>query len=111
MSSDATEGLTPDQYGQLHPNETAELVESKLKAFEEEVKKLSDDDTKNLKEAQEKCPELLTDQFKLMFLRCEVFNADVSIQILWRVASKVEAGWPGVKRGTFHRFSHRFVSL
>ena len=85
-TSDATVGLTPDQYGQLHPEETPELLERKLKAFEEELQKLKPEELKYAKEADAKCPELVTDEFKLMFLRCEVFNADVrSIVLAYRI--------------------------
>ena len=76
MSSEATEGQVPDMYGQLHPVETLELIARKRQEFEAEIAKLPD--KKNLEEAQKKCPHLLTDDFKLIFLRCEVFNADVS---------------------------------
>jgi hypothetical protein len=79
MSSEVTEGQTPDIYWQLHPNETPELIAGKHKEFETEIGKLPADAKKNLNQAQERCPELLTDDFKLMFLRCEVFNAGVSI--------------------------------
>jgi hypothetical protein len=78
MSSEATEGQVPDIYGQVHPNETPELIARKQNEFETELDKLAAGSKKNLERAQERCPELLTDDFKLMFLRCEVFNADVS---------------------------------
>jgi hypothetical protein len=77
MSSKTTAGQTPDQYGQVHPVETPELVAEARKQFELEVLKLPEEKLRSLKQAQEKCPELLTDDFKLMFLRSEVFNADV----------------------------------
>lgn len=66
-------------YGQVHPHETPELLEHKLKALEEELVQ-----TTNLKKRQgydqavSKCPEQLTNDFKLRFLRCEVFNVQVS---------------------------------
>lgn len=78
MSSDVTAGLTPDDYGQLHPEETEEMITRKMKAFEEEVEKLPANAKKSIVQAQEKCPDQLTKEFKLMFLRSEVFNADVS---------------------------------
>lgn len=78
-SSDATEGQKPDMYGQLHPVETDEMIAEKLIEFEEEIKKLPEDSKQSLLQAEEKCPELVTEKFKLIFLRSEVFNADVSI--------------------------------
>ena len=71
----------PDEYGQVHPHETPELIQDKLKEFEEELAKLPDDVRASADQAKEKCAEgILTDDFKRMFLRCEIFNADVS----WR---------------------------
>jgi hypothetical protein len=65
-------------YGQVHPLETPELIERKLPQLEEEVKKLPFEVTANLRRAMEKCPDFLTDGFKLKFLQCEVFNADLA---------------------------------
>eukprot|EP00527_Entomoneis_sp_CCMP2396_P009276 CAMPEP_0198138336 /NCGR_PEP_ID=MMETSP1443-20131203/1737_1 /TAXON_ID=186043 /ORGANISM="Entomoneis sp., Strain CCMP2396" /LENGTH=288 /DNA_ID=CAMNT_0043800059 /DNA_START=108 /DNA_END=974 /DNA_ORIENTATION=- len=78
MSSEATQGQTDVQYGQLHPAETPELLAKKRVEFEEELKTLPTKERKSFEQAQEKCPELLTDDFKLMFLRSEVFNADLA---------------------------------
>ena len=78
-TSDAVIDHTPDQYGQVHPHETPEVIKRKMAMFEKEIKKLkSKEDKKSIKEAQENCPGMLTHEFKLMFLRAEVFNADVS---------------------------------
>jgi hypothetical protein len=78
MTMTSTNDQTPDVYGQVHPVETQELIAIKLKEFVEEVAKLPDDKVLCLKQAQDICPHLLDDDFKLIFLRCEVFNADVS---------------------------------
>lgn len=66
----------PDEYGQIHPNETPSLVRSRLEDLEFEVAKIHKKDA--YQQAQVQCPNQLTVAFKLMFLRCEVFNADVS---------------------------------
>jgi hypothetical protein len=71
----------PDQYGQVHPNETEALITSKLQDFEVEIAKLPKEQKAAFEQAKTKCPELLTTDFKLMFLRCEVFNADVSTNV------------------------------
>lgn len=87
VSSDTTKGQVADVYGQLHPTETPELIAQKLIEMELEIAKLQrlaavdtngNQNCLQLSIAQERCPELLTDDFKLMFLRCEVFNANVS---------------------------------
>ena len=82
MTSKATEGQLPDAYGQLHPVETPQLVADCLRKFDEELVNLPSKDLKSVELAQENCPELLTDDFKLVFLRSEVFNADVSLSLV-----------------------------
>lgn len=78
MTSEATTAQIPDVYGQLHPVETVDLIERKRTEFEQELGKLSTNVKTSLSQAEEKCPGLVTEDFKLKFLRCEVFNADVS---------------------------------
>ena len=82
MSSDATQGQAPDVYGQVHPVETPDLLETKRAELEEELRKIPMEEKIEWMEAQAKCgidhPDLVGDDFKLQFLRCEVFNADVS---------------------------------
>jgi hypothetical protein len=68
----------PDIYGQRHPVESEMLIVVKLEDFEYEMELLDSVDKVAFIEAKRRCPELLTDKFKLMFLRCECFNAKVS---------------------------------
>jgi hypothetical protein len=67
----------PDVYGQTHPVESSELIQSKLDEFEDELQKLPADQLEALRMAQEQCPELLSNEFKLIFLRCDVFQPQV----------------------------------
>jgi hypothetical protein len=76
--SSVTSAHKPDMHGQIHPAETPELIVSKLKELDEELRALPQQKTVFVRQAQDKCPELLTDEFNLLFLRCEVFNAKVS---------------------------------
>jgi len=71
----------PDKYMQEHPIESDTLITSKIEEFDTELAKIPDDDVKKAAylQALEKCPDLVSSQKeKLKFLRCEVFNADVS---------------------------------
>jgi hypothetical protein len=80
MSSDATAGQKPDVYGQLHPVETPELMQSKLEEFQHQFDQLPIEERQWAQQATETNPNLTTPDFKLMFLRCEVFNADLAAQ-------------------------------
>jgi hypothetical protein len=71
-----------DFYGQSHPNETPELIKTKLKELNDELDKDSIDSKAAFEQAKLKCPDQLTPEFKLVFLRCEVFNVDVSDLLL-----------------------------
>jgi hypothetical protein len=73
----ATHCQKPDMYGQVHPMETEEFIAQKRIDFFAEIEKLPESAKASLKEAQAKCPGLLTADFQLMFLRSEVFNAQV----------------------------------
>lgn len=68
----------PDLYGQVHPNETKELISKKLIEFENELGKIPSDKKEAADQANKNCPDIVNDEFKLMFLRSEVFNADLA---------------------------------
>ena len=67
----------PDMYGQVHPIETPQGIVSALQEFKDSVSKLPAKQTTALRQAQEKCPHILSDDFLLLFLRCEVYNVQV----------------------------------
>ena len=67
-----------DLYGQVIPKETPELLSSKFEELETELQKIPSDKKVEWEMALEKCPNLCDEAFKLMFLRCEVFNADLA---------------------------------
>lgn len=69
----------PDMYKQQHPIESEELIAAKLAEFETEMAKIPDKEKGTYLSAVEKCPDQVSDKEKLKFLRCEVFNADVSL--------------------------------
>jgi CRAL/TRIO domain len=64
----------PDCYGGRHPIETDQLLATKLVHFENQLVAISRHKKIALLQAEHQCPYLLTDQFKLKFLRCECFN-------------------------------------
>jgi CRAL/TRIO domain len=64
----------PDCYGGRHPIETEHLIATKLIHFENELGAIPHNKKNALLKAQQTCPHLLTNQFKLKFLRCECFN-------------------------------------
>jgi hypothetical protein len=78
LSSVIEEESGPDVYGQIHPTETVDLIQKSLHDFHAILNHLPDKKKHNVLQAQLKCPEMLTDSFKLMFLRCECYNTDVS---------------------------------
>ena len=72
----------PDVYGQVHPDETPAKIRTALEEFDLAVQQRVATNAKkdgSLILALSRCPELLTDDFKLMFLRCEVFQVDKAV--------------------------------
>jgi hypothetical protein len=63
-------------YGQHIPKETPEMISSKLQDLHKEIDLIPNDKKQEWLMALEKCPQLCDDKFKLMFLRCEVFNCE-----------------------------------
>lgn len=78
-------GQKMDVYNQIHPDETPDLISKSQTELHEEVEKLSDTTKAGWLQAKEKCPHLVGDDHTLMFLRCEVFNASVSLHssVVW----------------------------
>mmetsp|Transcript_13465 Transcript_13465/g.22926 ORF Transcript_13465/g.22926 Transcript_13465/m.22926 type:complete len:307 (-) Transcript_13465:161-1081(-) len=68
----------PDEYGQNHPVESPGLIQSKLEELEAALIAIPADQKVAWNLAKRKCPDQLNDDFHLMFLRAEVFKADVS---------------------------------
>jgi hypothetical protein len=69
----------PDIYGQKHPIETIELIQDSLILLENEMWNLPEEDVTNALRASIECPEVFeSKEHRLMFLRCEQFNVDVS---------------------------------
>lgn len=71
-----------DVYGQVHPEESERFCTEKLMEFDAQLEALPKSDKGNVCEAEARCPELLTPSFKLMFLRCDVFQVDVSFDLI-----------------------------
>jgi hypothetical protein len=68
-----------DVYGQTHPIETEDLIQKSLHDFHAILEQVPNKKKHNVLQAQLKCPQMLTDSFKLMFLRCECYNTEVSV--------------------------------
>ena len=80
----------PDMYGQKHAIESSKCVSDSLRLLEREITKLPDDIRAGLDQAAIFCPELLTKEHKIMFLRCEQFKADVSVCCLFLLTCNYE---------------------
>jgi CRAL/TRIO domain len=71
----------PDVYGQVHPIESDELVQRKLQELETHLAEIAKTAAAAAYgEAQTKCPQLIANDFKLVFLRCEQFNAKLATE-------------------------------
>lgn len=66
----------PDLYAQCHPIETPELIAGAFADLDAELAKIPMKDKAVLMRAMKECPDVVNDDHKLMFLRCEVFNVD-----------------------------------
>ena len=69
-------------YGQESPiEETPEVLATSHAALENELDKLPDEKKAGWLHAKEMCPELVNEEHRLMFLRCELFHAEVSLSV------------------------------
>lgn len=69
-----------DIYGQRHAIETTDLIQDSLILLENEIWNLPEEDQSTLIRASIECPGIFESKdHRLMFLRCEQFNVDVSL--------------------------------
>lgn len=67
-------------YGQTPtPKETPSLIKESMKEFREDLEK-DQCKTSNWRLAEERCPDECRDEFKLVFLRCEVFRVKLAVK-------------------------------
>jgi hypothetical protein len=72
----------PDLYGQKHAIETLDLIQDSLILLENEIWNLPEEDQATLVRVSIECPEIFeSKKHRLMFLRCEQFNVDVSNRV------------------------------
>lgn len=65
-------------YGQrAQPEETPDFISKSHANLLKELDKLDDETKKGWLQAKVKCPNLVGEEHRLMFLRCEVFNEEV----------------------------------
>jgi len=66
-------------YGQrAQPEETPDFLSKSHAKLLKELDKLDEETKKDWLQAKVKCPNLVGEEHRLMFLRCEVFNEEVS---------------------------------
>lgn len=70
----------PDMYGQVHPHETKELIQQSLKQFEIELQAMPKDVSYYAYLAEEKAIDTVSDEFKLIFLRTEVYRVTQAVK-------------------------------
>lgn len=70
----------PDLYGQRHAIESSKCISDSLRLFEREIWKLPTEKKSGIEQASVICPEIFESrEHRLLFLRCEQFNVDVSV--------------------------------
>lgn len=67
-------------YGQTPtPTETPSLIEESMSSFREMLE-MDNDENSSWRLAEERCPNECRDEFKLVFLRCEVFRVKLAVK-------------------------------
>jgi len=73
---------SPDQYGQMHPKETPELVIAKMEEMDRALESMAMEEKIMYSTALQRCPDLVRYEERLKFLRCEVFHAELAAKRL-----------------------------
>ncbi len=70
---------SPDIYGQQHAVESLKCISDSLRLLEREIRNLPEEKKSGIEQAKVLCPEIFeSKEHRLLFLRCEQFNVDVS---------------------------------
>ncbi len=78
-----------DLYGQTIPVETPTLLSTKLNDLQNELDAIPTDQKTDWLNAIQKCPDIVcTDEFRLMFLRCEILDAKLAAERIVRYWKK-----------------------